>query len=94
MRAPRRPESGWPWEGRPQFFTELMRENDWPPGFTPTALKPGELDNFGRSRLAAKARDVQLQNGYTGSIEGISKKANARLEQYKAVQTLHRVRKA
>lgn len=94
MRAPRRPESGWPWEGRPQHFTELMRLHDFPPGFIPTALKPGELDNFGRSRLAAKARDVQLQNGHTGSIEGISKKANARLEQYKSVQTLHRARKA
>jgi hypothetical protein len=94
MKKTVRPPGGFSWEGRPQFFTELMRLHNWPPGFIPTALKPGELDNFGRSRLAAKARDVQLQNGYTGSISGISKKANDRLEQYRDVMVKQRARKA
>jgi hypothetical protein len=78
--TPKRPEGGWPWEGRPGFFTELMREHDWPPGFKPTQLGFRELDDFTRSRTAAAARDVQLSNGHTGSIANMSRKANERLE--------------
>jgi hypothetical protein len=81
MKKTIRPPGGFSWEGRPGFFTELMHANAWPPGFVPTSLRPGELDNFNRSRIAAAARDVQLAHGFTGSIKGISKKADARLQQ-------------
>ncbi len=82
MRKIVRPPCGFPWENQPGFFTELMRENAWPPGFvSQTAKAAGVLSSVEVSRIASVARAAQLAKGYTGSIKGISKKSDARLQQ-------------
>ena len=84
MRAPKRPPEGWPWEGRVPMFSIP----NWPPGFVPADMKKGEFDDFTRSQTAAKAREVQIANGHTGSIHGMSSKSDKRLQNANRVRQL------
>lgn len=88
MKAPQRPKGGWPWEGKPGYFTELIRAHNWPPGWKPQELGYRELDDFGRSLTAAKAREVQVMNGHTGAIPGLSGKADKRLGDHMGAKKL------
>lgn len=74
-KVPPRPAEGWPWE-QPGFRFSI----DWPPGFTPSDLAPGDLQAWQRSMTAARSRETQLKNGHTGSLLGMSKKADVRVE--------------
>lgn len=80
-----RPIDGWPWEKRDPPFSI-----DWPPNFVPSDRKAGQRSPQELSRIAAKARDVQLQNGHTGAMIGLSRASDQRLEQMRDQQ----VRKA
>lgn len=58
----------------PGFFTSLMRENRWPPGFqSQLDPNPGEVK---KREAAVRGRATQLANGHTGSIRnGLSRKS-------------------
>jgi hypothetical protein len=74
-KAPPRPAEGWAWE-QPGFRFSI----DWPPGFLPSNMEPGDLQAWQRSMTAAKSREQQLKNGHTGALPGLSKKSDLRIE--------------
>lgn len=74
----KRPAGGFPWEQSGHTFSI-----GWPPGFEPTTLATGKSPQE-LSRIAAKSREKQLANGHTGSIRGLSPKADALLVQQRA----------
>jgi hypothetical protein len=84
MKAPKRPADGWPWEKRSPMFSIP----NWPPGFVPSAIKSGELQAWHRSQIASKARDVQIQNGHTGAILGLSDKSDRMIRNARDVRQL------
>ncbi len=75
MKTPKRPAEGWPWE-QPGFTFQI----GWPPGFVPSESK-ATIGAAERSRRASANRDQQVAKGITGSLRGMSKKSDARLEQ-------------
>lgn len=60
------------------FFTALIRLHDWPPGFISKIEIPARSDSERRAS-ASRSRDTQLAKGITGSIHGVSKKADAQI---------------
>lgn len=74
----KRPPGGFPWEQDGHSFSI-----GWPPGFAATTLDTGKSPQE-LSRIAAKSREKQLANGHTGSIRGLSPKADALIVQQRA----------
>jgi hypothetical protein len=74
----------------PGYFTEQLITHNFPPDWEPCT-------DFGqsavlRSEAAVRGREVCLANGHTGSIVGISKKADDGVAGYKAVNEAKRRR--
>jgi len=58
------------------LFTELMRRHAWPPGFE-SQIQIQTLSDVDRRESAARGRETQLSNGYTGTVFGMSRSADA-----------------
>lgn len=54
----------------PGFFTALLREHDWPPGFV-SQIHPESWPTVDRKATATRNREAQLALGNTGSIKGL-----------------------
>lgn len=76
MKTPKRPAGGWPWE-QPGYRFSI----DWPPGFVPQPHRPDLLTDDEKRKIAAKGREKQLANGFTGGIYGLSNRADKALDE-------------
>lgn len=63
------------------YFLGLVRKHNWPPMFEPSDTWGS--NEVAHSESATRGRQKQLDNGYTGSIQGMSKASDARLERDK-----------
>jgi hypothetical protein len=71
MKHPKRPDKGWPWEQPGHSFTVP----NFPPGFKPQPLTKSEAY---KSAAGQASRAAALRAGKTGTIKGLSAKADAR----------------
>ena len=62
------------------YFLELVLRHNWPPSFTSRMPPPQRVD---QSALSTAARERQVAQGITGSILGVSAKADALIKQFR-----------
>lgn len=70
----------------PGHFTRLLKLHNFPPSFVTQIVLPKFSEDAVRER-AAKARQAQVALGNTGTIVGISRKADAALVISRAKRT-------
>ena len=66
----------WPVEYLPYFSHDVFAY-DWPPGFVPSEWGSHDV---ALSQIASDSRNTLLERGITGTIVGISDKADSRLK--------------
>ncbi len=66
----------------PGYFLELVRKYDWPPGWVSQIVEPN-WSSADRKAAGARSREAALAKGDTGTIHGISRKAD---EQVRAMR--------
>ena len=74
--APPPPVEGYP----PGFFCELIREHRWPPMWQPQAWRSGP--DF--SAISTANREARQEKGETGTIVGLSARADMLIAQRRA----------
>lgn len=70
---------------RDGFFTELMREHNWPPGLVPSSAP---FSNAQARQAATRSREAQLAAGNTGSIQGMSGSGDAHLRTMRVIEAV------
>ena len=73
------------------WFSRSVLVHNWPPGFV-SQTEPPKVSPEVLSARAAKSRERSLANGNTGSINGISRKADEALVASKARRSRRRSR--
>lgn len=64
------------------WFTRLIFEHNWPPGFV-SQVAIQTWSDVDRREAATRGRETQQSKGITGAILGVSKKADAQIDRAK-----------